>query len=509
MDLSSLSDSDLMRLAQALASNKPKAEPPMTPGRMAAEGTGAFEGAAIGAGKGIDDLIQGAKQLYYGATGNDRELGKLKAQQEEANRNYAPLRDSNPIGTGLGEGFPAMAAMALTGGAGGLPMAMGKAALSSGLAEGAKYGTADERLRRGAVGALEGAGGTAAGFGIGKLISPVAKAAGAPSAETMQAVQNLGVQLTPGQSTGSMPLRNLEQLWAQRSGSAPVFAGVADANKKAVNRAAASAMGETADEITPGVFAGARQRMSGEFDRLTKGTKLTLGNDFLNDLAAVEKAHVQTLADFPSVASAKASQVIDDALNLAAKGQMSGEAYQAVRSKLGRKATEAFNSGDAQLANALDGVVEALDSAAGKSLTKTEQAAWNQVRKEYSALKLLEKGNVVQDGDVSQQLLKNAMQQKYTSAYKEGKLDGPLMDIARYAEGVKPLPDPGTAAKVAAMHSGPYQALVGSPLRYIGAQAMLSKPGQNWLGSGRLDEEAMRRLMQGGGLLGVGGIGQP
>ena len=505
MDLSKLSDEGLAKLFQALAVRAPK-EP--TAGEMAAEGTGAFQGLAIGAGKGINDVVQGVKQVYHGVMGNEAESAALAEEQRIANEHFAPLKDQHSFAVGMGEAFPSMAAMALSGGAAGLPMALGKAALSSGATEAMKYGDAGERMRRGAVGALEGAGGTALGYGVGKLISPVAKTPTAPSPTTMGAVNNLGVQLTPGQSTGSIPLQRLEQSLAQRSGSAPVFAEFADQNAKAINTAAAKAMGETADTIDAGVFAQARSRMGAEFDRLTKNTKVTLGNDFLNDLAAVDKAYVQTLKDFPSVASGKASEVIDDALGLAAKGKLDGEAFQPIRSALSQRAKDAFAAENSQLGKALEGVVDALDNAAGKSLTKTEQAAWNQVRKQYSALKTLEKGNIVQDGKVSPQLLKNALRQKYPQAYKEGGIDGPLMDISRYAEGIKALPDPGTAGQLAAQNAGPYSALVGSPLRYMAAQGLLSKPGKSWLGSGRLDEEAMKRLMQGGGLLGVGAIGQ-
>ena len=504
MDLSKLSDEGLLRLFQALAAN---AKVPNA-GQMAAEDTGAFQGLAIGAGKAIDDLWQGGKQVYHGAMGNDQELAALKAQQDEANRHYAPLRDSNPIGTAVGEAFPSMAAMVATGGAGSLPMALGKAALSSGAAEALKYGDVGERARRGGVAALEGGVGTLAGYGLGKLFSPVAKTPNAPSAATMGAVDRLGLELTPGQATGSIPLQKLEQTLAQRSGSAPVFAEFSDQNSRAIGRAASGAMGQAADRIDEGVFAAARQQMSAEFNRLTKGKNVKLGQRFLDDLAAVDRAHVQPLAEgFPSMASGKASEVLDDALNLASKGQMKGELYQQVRGKLGQRADDAFKGGDAQLGQALKGVIDALDDAAGQSLTKTEQAAWHQVRKQYAALKLLEKGNIVKDGKVSPQLLQNALRQKYPQVYKEGGLDGPLMDIARYAEGIRPLPDSGTAGQLAAQQAGPYSALVGSPLRYAAAQALLSKPGRAWLGSGRLDEEAMRRLMQGGGMLGPAAFG--
>jgi hypothetical protein len=288
-----------------------------------------------------------------------------------------------------------------------------------------------------------------------------------------------------------------------------VFAELADKNATAIARAASEAIGQSADRIDSGVFAAARLDLKKGFDQMTKGRDVKLGPNYLDALAEVDRLHVQPLAqDFPSVASGQASKIIDDALNLAAKGQMKGELYQQVRSQLRERAKDAFNGGDSQLGNALRGVMTALDDAAGESLTTTERAAWQQLRKQYSSLEILEKGNVVQAGKVSPQLLKNALRAEYPAAYKEGKLSGPLMDISRYAEGIKALPDPGTAGQLAAQNAGPYSMFIGSPLRYMAAQGLLSKPGQKWLGSGRLDEEAMKRIMQGGGLLGVGGIGQ-
>lgn len=504
MDVKALSDDGLLRLIAALA-NKPQAAPQQSAGQMAAEGVGPMQAGLIGAGKATDDLVQGAKQLYYRATDNQPELDALRAQQAEASRLYAPLKEQHSVMTGLGESVPAIGSMIGTGGSAFLPMALAKAAAASGLTEGAKYGTDQERVQRGLVGAAEGAGGTLLGYGLGKMITPAAKSVAGASQEAMDAAQRLGVKLTPGQITGSKPLLRTEQMLAQRPGSAGVFAGFAGDNTTAINRAAASAMGESADAITPDVFAAARSRIGAQFDRIMNGRDVTLGPDFLNALVDVEAQHNQML---PSLRNAIVPKVLDDALNLAAAGKISGQTLQKTRSRLTQAADDAFRSGNSSLGQSLKGIRSALDDAAGQSLTKTEQLAWQQARAEWKAMRTLEKGNVVQDGTVSPQLLKTAVRINDPVSYKTGQTTGPLTDIARYAEGVRPLPDSGTAGNLAALKGsdtlfGFLKNLGGIPLRYGAAKGLLSDPGRAYLGNGILSDEAMKRLMQSGGLLGV------
>jgi hypothetical protein len=518
MDLTKLSDEGLMKLYAALQQQQQPA-PEQTAGQMAAEtpttlsfgplDTGikvppAIGAGLIGAGKSFDDLIQGGKQLYYRATSDDAAAQDMQAQHAQAAKHYGALQDKYPIVTSVGASVPTMAAMLATGGSASLPMALGKAALSSGLTEAAKYGTDQERFNRGIVGAAEGAAGTGIGYGLGRLITPRGLTGQAPSQEALDAVKRLGIELTPGQRTGDIPLRKLEQMLAQRTGSAGQFSDLAAANQAALNRGAASAMGETADAITPDIFAAARTRIGGDFQRLTKGTDVKLGNDFLNALVDVEAQHATLL---PSLQSPKVLNIIDDALAVAAKGKISGEAYQSTRSSLTKAAKDAFNQGNSAYGQALKGVATALDDAAGQSLTLTEKAAWDQARKQWKALRILETGNVVQDANVSAQLLKGQVKKADPVLYREGKTSGPLTDIARYAEGVKTLADSGTPAGMQAMQMGSpmgmFQTLMGTPFRWTMAKGMLSKPGTDWLANGVLTDEARKRLMQAGGLLGV------
>lgn len=502
-NLSALPDAELQALYAR--SNQAPAASEQTAGQMAAEGIGPLRAGLIGAGKSTDALIQGAKQLYYRATGNQPELDALQQQQGEADANYAPLKQANPWMTGLGESLPSMAAMVASGGSASLPLAVAKGAASTGLTEAAKYGTDQQRLDRGIVGAAEGGAGTLGGYALGRIITPAGRSAAAAGNEATAAADRLGIQLTPGQTSGNVWLRRAEQMLAQRPGSGGVFADLAGANQEAINRGAASAMGEKANAITPDVFEAARQRIGGQFTKLTKGTNVTLGQDFLNTLVDVEAQHAQQL---PSLASSKVPKVIDDALALAAKGKISGEEYQSVRSAIAGAANDAFRANDSALGQSLKAIRAGLDDAADQSMTQTERAAWGEARRQWKALRILETGNVVENGNVSAALLKGQVKKSDPILYREGRLMGPLSDIARYAEGVKPLSDSGTAGNLMAMQAinsplGFFQTLLGNPMRYAAAKTMLSQKGGDWLANGKMTPEARRLLMQGGGLLGI------
>lgn len=525
MDLSKLSDEGLRKLydaysrqglstmsddqLRALYAQTAPAKPEPTAGEMASEGVGPMQAGLIGAGKATDDLVQGAKQLYYKATGNQPELDALAQQQDEAQRHYGPLKQQNPFSAAIGESLPTMAAMVASGGSSSFPIALAKGALSSGAAEAAKYGTDQERLDRGVRGAAEGALGTGVGWGLGRVVTPMGRTAAGAGPEAVDAANKLGVQLTPGQQSGNVWLRRAEQMLAQRPGSGGVFAGLADRNTAAINKAAASAMGETADAVDSGVFAAARERIGNQFKTLTQKVDVKLGDGFVDALANVEKSYADAVGAFPSLANAKVPKVIDDALSLAAKGEMSGKQYQAVRSALSKQAKDAFAASQSDLGQALKGVASALDDAAGQSMTATERAAFQQARSQWAAMRTLEKGNVVFNGNVSPALVKSAVQQKNPVSYKTGELKGPLAAIARYAEGVRPLSDSGTAANQAMLQAassplGFFQTILGNPVRYYGAKGMLSPTGTKWLANGKIDDEARRLLMQGGGLLGIG-----
>jgi hypothetical protein len=525
MDLSALSDEDFLKLrpTQNLASLSDKEFMALRPPQYTPDQPSNLGALAIGAGKGIYDLGAGLQQGYQWVKGmmggnQDAAQADLATKQQEENRLYAPLKRDFPWMTGIGESFPQVAASALSGGSATIPAAMLKQGLAAAVPAALSYGSPEERAIRAAKAGAETAAATGVVGAIGKAITPAKPGLNAPDSEVLQAAQRVGYQLTPAQKLDSVPLKYFERGLAQRTGSAPMFEELNARNAEALNRAAASDLGQPLSPVRPAfttdVFSAARDRISNDFKTVTAKIDSKLGDDFVGKLIDVEAKSKEGV--FPSLRAADGGKLIDgvitDALDLAAAGNLKGKTYDLTRRSLSARAAQAFKSGEPggpELGKALNGIIDALDEAAGQSLTKTEQAAFQQARKQWSVLRTLEQGNVVQAGNVNPNLIRGQMQKNYGIPYKEGKIGGGLVDIARLSEGVKGMPDSGTAGSLVGMNmtvnpTGLFQTLANTPFRYGLGKAYLSDTGQKYISNQALTPEMKRRLMQAGGLLGAG-----
>lgn len=497
------------RSAPLVDATDPKAE--------LAEGTGSGRAALIGAGRMSDRLLEGLKQsgLGIGAIFSEAlpERFKRIAQEEITKRlqaqgqrmdsdtaAYKPLEEAHPVATALGEAAPLVAApmLRLAQGAG-AGAAMGNMAASAAAPAAMEYGTAGERAKHAALAGVGVAAGGLLGKGVervaGKVMKPVEKVQSESLDEAIEAARRIGVQLTPGQMTGNKALQLVEARLAKTPGSSGAMQQFGQANDRAINRAAARAMGETADEISPEVFSRASQRIGGEFDRLTSGKTVVLGQDFAESLQLLkaQQAHLGQFAD-PQV-----NTLIERGLDLAARGDVDGKVYQSVRSSLGKKANDAFKSGNSELGQALKTMRGAMDDAATSGMTGAEKQAWEAARKQWAALRTLEKGNVVEAGKVAPGRLKEALRVARPKDYKEGRLDGDLADIAKFAEQFKPLPDSGTSQNLlvqgilTGINPAAGAAAVGVP--FAAQKAMFSGAGKNYLSNGRELSALERALM--------------
>lgn len=168
------SDADVIAAAQQqfgqMAQPKPKS-PQADPLHDLANSTGAGESFLVGAGRATDQLIDGVKQIWYGATGNDQAQAQLAADQAEKARLYKPLAEAHPLATGAGEALPAMA-IPVGGGATALATA-GRLALAGAVPGALEYGSLEDRAGRAAGGA---ASAVAGGVVVPKVAGMVASA---------------------------------------------------------------------------------------------------------------------------------------------------------------------------------------------------------------------------------------------------------------------------------------------------------------------------------------------
>lgn len=444
-----------------------------------AEGIGSLQAGLIAAGRGTDKIVQGVRQLYNKATGDTATLAKMAGDEAEKDRLFKPLQEARPVATAVGGAVPALAIPA-----GGATTAafVGRSALAGAMPGLLSYGDARERLTAGAVGGAGGAVGGALGLGAARLLKP-AGAAGGLSDEAISAAERVGMKLTAGQRTQNPAMQNFENYLARSPGSSGAMAKITDGNQRAINRAAAKAIGQNGDELTEGTFKAAKDAIGAEFGRLQEVTAPKLGNEFMEALTKIDADNV---ARGP-FKSAKIDGLIDKGLDLAAKGDLSGKAYKEIRTQLSNEAQAAFQGGDATLGQALKSVRKALDDAAKASLSKADQEAWDITRAQWMAYKQLTRSNVAEAGNVSAARLASGLR-RGSDNFRTGQMNGPLADIGRVGEALKGVQNPNSGQLMHQMlFSSPWSGIPLSIGNKAASLAYMNPLTQRYLAGGLLD----------------------
>lgn len=428
----------------------------MSPAKPAgpADGIGAMKAGLIAAGRSADKVVKGVQQLYYGATNNDEALAKLKAESAADDAVYEPLQKARPIATGIGEMVPAMA-VPIGGGAGAMAK-LGRAAIGGALPGALSYGDLGDRAKAATVGAFSNMAGASIGMGASKLLQPANRSASI-SKEAFAAADRLGLNLTAGQRTQNQALVNFENYLARSPGASGAMQATIGAQQQAMNKAAAKAMGQSADDLSEGVFAAAKDGIGKEFTRLQGITAPKIGNDFLQTLATIDADNMAKGA----FKSKSVDSLINKSLDLAQQGNLSGKAYKEIRTQLTNEADAAFKAGDASLGQAYKAVRSSLDKAAKDSLSPDDQKAWDVARAQWKAYKELTRSNVAEGGNVSAARLAAGLR-RGGDGLRTGQMTGELADIARIGEAVKGAQNPNSGNLVQQMMFG--NPLTGLPM---------------------------------------------
>lgn len=261
--------------------------------------------------------------------------------------------------------------------------------------------------------------------------------------------RELGMKVTPGQETGSRALQQMEA----RMESNPFFSGPFNAikigNQKVLNRAAAQAIGEDADELSAPILGRASERLGKVFDDVASPKLFPIdGETMLNGIALTSGYY----DDVAGVAVAQQA-LVKQAIELASKGSATGEQLRALSSKLGRAAKNqtTSNSGNRELGQALMAVKEHVDDALASTLTPAQKATFDTARQQYRNLMTLEGSGVVNpsSGNVSGLNLAAALQRRDKAGFfYGGNTSTPMYQAARFAQAFKPLVgDSGTATR--------------------------------------------------------------
>lgn len=471
---------------------------------QAAEETPWWQVQAIGAGRTLDRLAAGMRQATPEPVRNAIDWANDKlgmgpvpsidpAVQSENTRFAKALSDRYPVSSFSGEVAPLLAAQT--------PLGMGVLGLT-------EYGTPKERAIRGAAGWGGGKLGEWFAQGVGRIINPVRSVPSESLEKAKDAASRLNVELRPSEIARSRPLG-----WAEAAlNDLPISGGMAQgkeiARRQAINSAANRSIGQLGDEVTETTLAAARDKIGATFDSLLNGRKIPLDDKFRAEVQAITGSKVMK-----SLRDEGVEAVIAPFRDMPqGTVKASGEWFQQNKTALDSLIRSAYTKGENGKARALEQFEKALERAAIRSMEPAERQAFMEAQRQWASLRMLETGKVVEGGNVMPGRLDSALGTRYKQAYKEGKLQGELADIGRLGQVFKPLPQSGTAPR--AVYSGIASgAWLTSP--YITAAmfaappaiqaAMQSPAGRRYLTEGitKITPELERRLIRGGGLLGI------
>ncbi len=434
------------------------------------------QGVTFGWGDELRGAVQGG---IAAAQGGD--FGSAYDQVVDEGRNSLEReRRVNPVGSFAAEVAGALPTAAMAGGQlagrGATALARAGSGLLVGGSQGAAYGAgaADGDLAERASGGLTGAviaGGIGAaapfiGQAARRVVSPVP--ANASSAAAAKTLAREGVELTAGQRTGNRALQYME---SELGGGAA--ADFMERQGEQFTQAVLKRAGISAKRATPDVIDTAFDTLGDQFDRMASVTRTRFDQPLRKQLLDIADDYLNT-----SGMPAPGVQNLIERIALLAKannGVLTGRAYQNLRSKAG----QLMRAADGPTRMAFQGIREALDDALERSTTGRTLEVWQSLRQRYQNLLVIEKavtgaGANTASGLISPAQLRNAAIGQNRRSFARGGAD--YAELANAAvQAMTPLPQSGTAPRLAARGFGAVPAALGaaagSPGGVLGAMA--------------------------------------
>lgn len=429
------------------------------------EGMSGLDKLRAGWGKAIADLGRGVGQMVGAVDRND---------VAESRRLDAPLMRSGAATAGnfLGN-VSAMVPAAFIPGANTLAGATAIGGIS-GLAQPSV--STGETLTNIGLGGLGGLAGQAAANRIGRMAAQRGSDLTLGQQQSARAGEALGMRLTPGKASGSQALQKMEMALESNPMTSPAFDAIKDGNQRALNRAAAQAIGERADELSSGVLARAEQRLGQVFNSVADNTPVPL------DPVAVGGRLNQIAGDFDGMLAGNARlesnglwQRLDAFVN--DRGGASREQLRTLSSNLGKAARNNMTTpmGDRALGDALFQAQEVVEDAISGTLTAAQRQAYNEARGQYRNLMNLTARTTTTNpssGHVSGRNLAAALMQRDRGGFTFGGNASPMYDAARFTQA---FPDIVGNSGTATRSMGATDWLASLPTR-LATSAYLSRP---------------------------------
>lgn len=235
--------------------------------------------------------------------------------------------------------------------------------------------------------------GMAAGLAVplayGALRTAISPGGARPSAETRRLVevaQAEGIPLTPGQMTGSRPLRTTESVFSTLPSTAGRQADINQSQMEAWNRAVLSRAGVQGEPLaTPEVLQTARERIGTELGDLAARNTLQVNRDVMQSVQQVaNEARRYLPQDKARPVLARIADFIDKIDTKTFK--VEGTAYAKLDSVL---SAQIRGESDGNVRNVLQQLRDALRAGMDASVTGQDAAAWADARRQYANLSLI------------------------------------------------------------------------------------------------------------------------
>jgi hypothetical protein len=272
-----------------------------------------------------------------------------------------------------------------------------------------------------------------------------------PSQDILKKGMDLGFKSTPGQASGSKTLQKFEAALESNPFTAGAFDDIKTHNAGTLNRITAKAIGEDADYVNSTILEQAKDRIGSVYKLVAdKNARSIPAEDFITKISGINSELEGLL---PANVSFIDNPLVKNFVDVATKGQATGEQLQQIASKLGKAAAKHMTTqgGDRDLGMALFKVKDMADDYLRSGLNGETAKLFDAARGQYRNLMMLTSRTGVVNtatGDVSKAALPNVLASKDKLGYVFGKNQSDFYNAARYGDAFRPIVgDSGTATR--------------------------------------------------------------
>jgi len=272
-----------------------------------------------------------------------------------------------------------------------------------------------------------------------------------PTQDLLKKGQSMGFKSTPGQASGSKTLQKFEAALESNPFTSGVFDDIKTHNAGVLNRVTAKSIGENSDYVNATVLEQAKDRIGAVYKMVAdKNVRAIPADDFASAMRNIDSSLEGLL---PANVSFIDNPLVKNFIDVAQKGQATGEQLQQIASKLGKAAAKNMTTqgGDRDLGMALFKVKDMADDYLRSGLKGETAKAFDAARGQYRNLMMLTSRTGVVNtatGDVSKTALPNVLASKDKAGYVFNKNQSDLYNAARYGDAFRPIVgDSGTATR--------------------------------------------------------------